>query len=134
MQVLEIPETRLSPSVYFDPSLGALNIKGRSIPEDAVEFYKPVIQALEQYEEHARPETTVNFAFIHFATSSSKCILQILNMLARFHKRVTKVKINWYYDITDEDLLETAKDLEEISTLKFNFIGVNPEDDSTSEN
>jgi hypothetical protein len=38
--------TENTPLVNFDPSQGLIEIKGRSIPENSIEFYKPLVEHL----------------------------------------------------------------------------------------
>jgi hypothetical protein len=128
MAELNIPSAKLTPSVMFDFSKGFFEIKGSSIPENAVEFYDPIIAAVLKYGENALPVTTVNFHFTFFNTSSSKCLLKLLSAFSSLNKRATKVKINWSYDPDDEDLLETANDLESSCGLEFNYLAVEDED------
>lgn len=124
MPDLIIPEDKKTPAVTFYFNQGVFHLKGKSIPENAVDFYNPIIEALVAYGNHAQPVTTVNFALEFFNTSSSKCLLKLLSALANINRRLTKVVINWHYDPDDEDLLETANDLETSCGLEFNYIAV----------
>ncbi|MCC6371513.1 MAG: DUF1987 domain-containing protein [Bacteroidia bacterium] len=124
MDVLSIAEAKSTPAIRFDLNAGQLDIKGRSIPENAPEFYQPLMKAIDEYGTNPQSETIVNFALVYFNTSSSKCLLRILTALSNINTKGTKVKINWYYDGSDDDQLETANDLESTSDLHFNYICV----------
>ena len=41
MEAIVIEGTQKTPSVKFDGKTGIIEIKGRSIPENSIEFYKP---------------------------------------------------------------------------------------------
>jgi hypothetical protein len=41
MQPLQLEGSPKTPFVNFDPSTGFLELKGRSIPENSIDFYKP---------------------------------------------------------------------------------------------
>lgn len=127
MESLKIEATKSTPSVNFDFSQGLLEIKGISKSTNAIEFYGPVMVAIEEYEGKALAQTTLNFFFKYFSTSSSKCILGILNEFKKLNKRATKVKVNWYYEEHDEDMLDAIKDYETLVELDFKFIPV-PDD------
>jgi len=63
--------TPKTPFVRFDGEKGLVEIKGRSIPENSVEFYKPLIDWLEKYSAGPVKETYVNIQLEYFNTSSS---------------------------------------------------------------
>ncbi|MEM4251402.1 MAG: DUF1987 domain-containing protein, partial [Candidatus Bathyarchaeia archaeon] len=58
----------------------------------------------------------------YFNTSSSKCILNILEMLEDAHAKGRKVDLNWYYQEEDDDMLENGQEFAEDMSLQFNFI------------
>ena len=49
MEALSIEGTAKTPSVKFDGQEGVIEIKGRSIPANSIEFYKPLVEWLEEY-------------------------------------------------------------------------------------
>jgi hypothetical protein len=114
MEALVIEGTQKTPSVDFDPKKGELEIKGRSIPENSIEFYKPLVDWLEEYSDSTASKTTVNVHLEYFNTSSSKCILDVFKKLESIHKSSNEVLINWYYEEDDEDMLEAGEDYESI--------------------
>ena len=76
MESLKIEGSPKTPTVNFDPN-GVVELKGRSIPENSIEFYKPIIAWLDEYNSNAQSETAVNIQLEYFNTSSSKCILDV---------------------------------------------------------
>ena len=81
MDPIKIEGTPKTPTVNFNAESGVLEIKGRSIPENAVEFYKPLVDWIGSYGDSAKPQTTVNIQLEYFNTSSSKCILDVFKKL-----------------------------------------------------
>ena len=124
MDTLSIEGTPKTPTVRFDGSKGIIEIKGRSIPENSIEFYKVLVEWLELYAKEAKPQTTVNIQLEYFNTSSSKCILDVFKKLEAIHKANQGVTINWYYDEDDEDMLEAGQDYESIICIPFKMIEV----------
>ncbi|MGE0567906.1 MAG: DUF1987 domain-containing protein [Bacteroidia bacterium] len=114
-----------TPSISFDLSSGVLEIKGRSIPENSIEFYKPLVDALDSYSGSAKPDTTVNVQLEYFNTSSSKCILDVFKKLESIHKNGSAVTINWHYEEDDEDMLEAGEDYQAIINVPFKMVMVN---------
>jgi hypothetical protein len=124
MESLSIEGTAKTPTIKFDAELGLIEIKGRSIPENSIEFYKPLVDWLEKYSKSAKPLTKVNVQLEYFNTSSSKCILDVFKKLEGIHKSNNEVIINWYYEEDDEDMLEAGEDYESIIRVPFKMIEV----------
>ncbi|NBC83217.1 MAG: DUF1987 domain-containing protein [Bacteroidetes bacterium] len=124
MEPLSIAGTAKTPSVSFDAAKGVLEIKGRSIPENSIEFYKPLVDWLEDYTDTPNKTTKVNVQLEYFNTSSSKCILDVFKKLESIHKGKGEVQINWYYEEDDEDMLEAGEDYESIIRVPFKMIEI----------
>ena len=103
MEALSIEGTAKTPTVKFDGQGGVIEIKGRSIPENSIEFYKPLVEWLEEYSKSPLDLTQVNVQLEYFNTSSSKCILDVFKKLEAIHKAKHEVVINWYYEEDDEE-------------------------------
>lgn len=121
MESINIEGTSKTPTVKFDANEGIFEIKGRSIPENSVEFYKPITEWLELYKDSPLPKTSVDIRLEYFNTSSSKCILDIFKKLEVLCKAKHDVEINWYYEEDDEDMLEAGEDYESIIRVPFNM-------------
>ncbi len=124
MEALLIEGTQKTPTVQFEPGKGVLEIKGRSIPENSIEFYKPLVDWLEEYSSSPSEKTVVNVHLEYFNTSSSKCILDVFKKLETLHKSNNDVQINWYYEEDDEDMLEAGEDYESIIRVPFKMIEI----------
>ena len=114
--------TQKTPYVRIDGENGVIEIKGRSIPENSVEFYKPLIEWLDNYSNSPLESTSVNVQLEYFNTSSSKCILDIFKKLELVYKKGSKVEINWYYEEDDEDMFEAGEDYQSIISIPFKMI------------
>lgn len=121
MADLSITPTAKTPAITFSDNGGILEIKGRSIPENSVEFYKPVMDKLEEYSASPRTQTTVNIQLEYFNTSSSKCLLDIFKKLEHIHKKGNPVLINWLFEEDDEDMQEAGEDYQAIIQIPFNI-------------
>lgn len=120
METIALNPTPKTPSVQFNKN-GHLELKGRSIPENSLEFYKPLIDWLDEYSKSSAPETNVHVHLEYFNTSSSKCLLDFFKRLENI---VNKVTIHWYYEQDDEDMLEAGEDYEAIINVPFKMIEV----------
>lgn len=124
MESISIEGTPKTPTVNFDAGTGIVEIKGRSIPENSIEFYRPIVEWLEEYSKAPQKLTTVNIQLEYFNTSSSKCILDVFKKLEAIKKARNEVIINWYYEEDDEDMLEAGEDYESIIRIPFKMIEV----------
>lgn len=121
MDPINIEGTPKTPTVNFNAETGVLEIKGRSIPENAVEFYKPLVDWIGNYGGSAKPNTQVNVQLEYFNTSSSKCILDVFKKLESINSK-TSIVINWHYEEDDEDMLEAGEDYQAIINIPFKMI------------
>ncbi len=124
MEPIIIEGTPKTPSVKFDASEGIFEIRGRSIPENSVEFYKPLNEWLDNYMQVPLDKTVVNIRLEYFNTSSSKCILDVFKRLEAIHKSKHDVEINWFYEEDDEDMLEAGEDYDSIIKVPFKMIEI----------
>ena len=127
MESIKIDGTPKTPTVNFDIESGLLELIGRSIPENSIEFYKPVLEGLDQYSGSPKEKTKVNIKLEYFNTSSSKCILDVLKKLEGIHKSGSVVIINWHFEEVDEEMEEAGEDYQAIIQVPFNMIEVEEE-------
>jgi len=122
MDSIQIEGTPKTPTIEFDAATGVVSIKGRSIPENSVEFYKPMVDWLDECASQAKEKTEVNIQLEYFNTSSSKCILDVFKKLEVIKKGGNEVVINWFYEEDDEDMLEAGEDYQSIISIPFEMI------------
>jgi hypothetical protein len=110
---------RLTPLIDFKLT-GELIIEGRSIPEDAIEFYRPALKWINDLTATSPKKITMTFRMEYFNTSSSKVLLSMLNSLKRIRESgKTKVYIVWFYEENDSDMFEAAEGFQSITKLPF---------------
>lgn len=124
MEKLLIDGSAKTPSIEFDGETGVLLLKGRSIPENSIEFYKPLNDWLDGYASSPKDKTVVDMRLEYFNTSSSKCILDFFKRLEKVNGNNTEVHVNWYFETDDEDMEEAGEDYQAIVGLPFSIIEV----------
>ena len=124
MADLKLEGSPKTPTIEFNSRSGYLLIKGRSIPENSIEFYKSLIEALEAYNDNPQPHSKVDIQLEYFNTSSSKCILDVFKRLEKINAGDSEVVINWHYEEDDEDMLEAGEDYQTIINIPFKMIEV----------
>jgi hypothetical protein len=122
MESIFIEGTPKTPSINFDHANGSLLLKGRSIPENSIEFYKPLVDWLEAYSSSPKPKTVCDVQLEYFNTSSSKCLLDLFKKMEVMSNGGNEIIINWYYEEDDEDMLEAGEDYQSIINVPFKMI------------
>lgn len=124
MENLTLEGSAKTPTVDFNSAEGTLELKGRSIPENSIEFFKPLNDWVESYGKSPQAQTEVNIKLEYFNTLSSKCILDFFKKLEVINGKSTNVNINWYFEEDDEDMEEAGEDYGAILNLTFKMIEV----------
>jgi len=124
MNSINIEGTPKTPTVKFENQSSTLVIRGRSIPENSIDFYKPLIDWLEGYATSPAEALVLNMELEYFNTSSSKCILDVFKKLEGISKTGKTVSVKWYYEEDDEDMLEAGEDYDAITEIDFEMIKV----------
>lgn len=125
MEPLKLEESPLTPEINFDADLGLLEFKGKSIPDNPLEFFQPIMEWLENYAGNPKQETTVNIYLFYFNSASSKYLLDFFKQLEQLHDSGrSDVTINWHYEKIDENSMEDGQDFMEVLELPFNLVEV----------
>lgn len=124
MEDLILEGSAKTPTVSFLAQNGSLELTGRSIPENSIDFYKPLIDWIALYGQNPQKETKVDIKLEYFNTSSSKCILDLFKKLEDINGEKTQISINWFFEEDDEDMEEAGEDYQAIIGLPFSMIEV----------
>lgn len=117
MEILHLEGTEDTPRIVLDKKNGVMEISGRSLPEDSTEFFKPVLDWIEEYAKAPNPATDFVFKLEYFNTASSKLILDVLYAL----EDIKGVKVHWYFNEEDEDMEEAGQEFSELVEIPFEF-------------
>lgn len=104
LDTIEIKATRVTPEVIF--SEGLITIKGRSIPETAADFYKPLLEWVDRYVAETDINTRIVLSFDFINTASTKWIYAIIKKLGAYRNVHEKIKVEWFYENGDDELYE----------------------------
>ena len=121
MGPLHIAATVKTPEIQFLAEENRLILSGRSIPENAVDFYRPVLEWAQTI--GSDTPLTVQVQLEYVDTSSSKCLLDLFKRL----EASESLQVQWYFDADDEDMLEAGEDYDHIVGVPFKFVEVDPE-------
>ena len=122
MNDLQITGTKYTMEINFNKETGVLDMAGSSYPENALEFFHPIINWIKNYISEVHKQLVMNIRLNYLNTSSTKCILDIFEILDQYYKSGGDVKLNWYYAGDDEDIKETGEELGEDLEFPIAFI------------
>jgi hypothetical protein len=110
-----------TPRVTLDADKGIFELAQMSLPEDAVDFYAPILAWFAEYSKKPNPKTVFDMKLEYFNTASSKQLIQILLLLQGLTDK-SQIVINWYYKEIDEDMQGLGEEYSQIINLPFNLI------------
>ena len=124
MENLRIEPTTSSPLVELNADMGYLHLSGESYPENALDFYRPVLAWLGAFLDQDDRPLHLNLHLTYLNTSSIKSLMDLLDDLEEAHKAGRTVTLDWHYDEENERALELAEEFKEDLTLPFHILPV----------
>lgn len=121
MEALRIQQTDDSPEMIMDKEKNCFEISGKSLPEDVLQCYQPLIDWLGEYRKDSNPLTCINFKLTYFNTASSKMILDIMMILEEMHEEGKEVLVKWTSLASDEDMQEAGREYEDMIDIPFEY-------------
>lgn len=125
MESLIIAPTKSTPKINFDAQQHVLEITGQSYPEDATKFYQPIFNWLNTYLAATEQTVILKVKLIYINTSSSKCLMTILDMMEDAYHKGIDIRAEWHYDGENEIALESGQDFSDGLDLPFTLIADN---------
>ncbi|MBO4771351.1 MAG: SiaC family regulatory phosphoprotein [Bacteroidales bacterium] len=92
------------PSVTLDRDNNIFEISGRSLPEETMLFYRPILNWLDNYARNPLPRTEFVFDMTYYNTASAKQFLEILLKLEDIYCMGYDVRVTWLYENGDFDM------------------------------
>lgn len=123
--MLTIDATKSSPRVVYDATTGVLEISGESYPENSFEFFAPVFDWLRD-ELPALSQLTFRVHIRYMNSSSTKCMLDILDILSERAANGAQIQVHWYYDAGNERALDLAEEFKEDLEIPFEILPLEP--------
>jgi hypothetical protein len=108
--------------VNFDKDTGILELEGASYPENALDFFGPIVEWIKNYISEIKKPFIMNIRINYINTSSTKCMLDMFEMLQEYYASGVSIKINWFYEKDDEDIMETGEEIGEGLDLPIEYI------------
>lgn len=122
MESLQIQATEDTPLVDYNIETGVFKLSGRSLPENAVDFYAPILTWIDELFSQTDDQTYVfEIFFEYFNTASSKQIAKMLLQIEKFMEKHS-ILIRWMYEKDDTDMLFLGEQYSKFLKLPFEII------------
>lgn len=132
MEPLRIRATEDTPEIYFDPEEEIFEISNVSLPENAIEFYAPILDWLKKYKQNPNPTTVFNFNIEYLNTASSKQIFELIFLIDKINED-SDITIRWHYDVIDDDMRSLGVRFTHLVKVKFELVEYEKEEEDMDE-
>ncbi len=122
MKVIQLHPDGLNPGITLNKITKQFEIYGKSCPEDAVGFYKPVLDWLDEYKNEALDKTIFEFRLNYYNTASSKVLYALLRKLEIIHESGKEVIIRWLYPEEDDLHREAAEEFSDLIDVPLEIV------------
>jgi len=109
MENLIIEGSDTMPTVEFNTN-GLLKIEGRALPENAHEFFSPLIKWVREF---SIEKLTLQINLEYFNTAVSKQLYDFLKAVEN-NQNFKKITLKWFYEDGDDEILESGEIYEEL--------------------
>ncbi len=117
MDELYIPHTKNTPGVAFVPGANKYSISGRSIPENASDFYAPVLSWLQENLPRITEPVVFSFDLPYFNSSSMKALYLVLTEIRNGQQAGRPVHVHWFVEDDDEFMVDAAETFQELTKI-----------------
>ncbi len=131
MNFLRIESTKFTPGIILDPCHNVLEFYGFSLPENAIEFYEPVINWLNELKAELESKhenykaINVIFKMVYYNSASLRQLMEIFHILSEIYHTGIPVQISWQYDSEDPQMAESGKEIGDITKVPVNVLAYN---------
>ena len=122
MNVLQLDATKSSPHLHFDPHSGRLAIGGESYPENADEFFSPILEWTDEFLAQSGPPAHLEVTLVYMNTSSTRYMVELLDRLESAHQAGRPVSVSWVVDAENARAHDTVEELKEDFDMPFEVV------------
>jgi hypothetical protein len=133
MKIIDIPKTDKTPEVILDDDKFFFQIKGNCLPENVREFSGRVLGNLDEFMKSMStkdfrsgkaPVFRINFRLGYFNSAAAKFLVDILLLSGNYAKEGSNIKVYWYFEEDDHDMLEAGEEISQMVDIPMEFITV----------
>lgn len=133
MRIIDLEKTEKTPEIILDSSKRVFRISGNCLPENIRNLSRDVLDKLDGFyreqpiasdSEKATGVFRVIFRLGYFNSASAKFIADLIILSADYAKKGHNLKIYWYYDEDDHDMLEAGEEMSQLVSVPMEFVAV----------
>ena len=119
---LRLEESEDTPKVVLDSENERFEISGRSLPEDAIGFFAPILTWMNEYIQTPNKYTELSVKLDYFNSASSKQLVDLMILLEKVNEMPDKgVIVMWGYEKEDDIMKIRGQEMESIIELSFRY-------------
>jgi hypothetical protein len=133
MNPIVLDQTEFTPKVVLDHVNFKFEIAGESSPEDARQFYAPLIKWIDDFGKYlhflysnnaasTRKPLVFSFHFDYVTSSSLKNIYDLLVKIEKLKEYTDQLTIRWVYDAEDEDMEDNGHEFSKMLQIPFEVV------------
>lgn len=126
MKTILLEKGELTPAVFLEEGGKTMCIDGRCIPEDAHSFFTPIINWIGDFFTKKTPdkneEFTLEIKCDYYNSASAKMFVYLFDKVAGIQKSGYNLRIAWYCQEDDPDLIESVNDYKAITSAEIKII------------
>lgn len=116
---LIIEEGNQSPAIELKE--GILTFRGRAIIENPETFFEPVFEWIKEYMKEPADTTLVDIRFEYIDMAATQSLFKILTKLAQLNRNGHELKVSWYYEYGDIEMVELGEVIQGRLDIQFDF-------------
>ena len=126
MENIYIAPSERTPEIDFDFVNGKLSIKGEAYPEDASNFFGPLLSSIHKYlQTKPQREVMLDIHLEYFNSSSAKALMNLLKIMDESVEAGARAVVRWHYNENDETMLEFGEDFsEDLRFLRYEMVRI----------
>ncbi len=121
MKRLELAPSNNTPHIILDVDSDVLLIEGKSFPEDSKEFYRPVIEWIDELKTTNPRKIKIRFNLFYLSSSSIISVKQFLMKAVELSNAGAQTTVLWSYDEDDDDIKKIGEDYQKLTKLNFEY-------------
>ena len=121
MSDMQIKATERTPEFTLNSTTGELIFSGESYPENAISFYKPILEKVEALCQ-SKTDLLIRFELIYMNSSTLGMFRNMMNMMNTYDQQGNTISVVWQFFHDDDDMREIVEDFQELfSSIQFRF-------------
>lgn len=123
MEKIILEATPTTPQIILDPA-GRFEFGGKSLPENSFEFYRPILEWLDEFTKSYKGDFPVSLSFKleYFNTSSTSHFLKVIKKIDSLFANGYDASVFWFHDPDDDDMREAGEDFRQLVRIPINIV------------